>query len=923
MKHYTDSDGRRYVIVERGDALWNISKYYFGTGNNYKQLAAINNISNPNLIYVGQKIYIDKAGSSSGSGSSGSTATTTTTTTNSSVVTIEHFGLQADTDNTLFAIWSWTKSNTDKYQIKWEYRAGGIWFIGNSGSNSVDEHDPSASTQSTYDIPENADGVRFKVKPVSKTYTKNDKETSYWTADWCASQTYNVDQNPPTTPASPPDVVIEKYKLTAELDNLTGTGTSIQFQIVKDNASVFNTGTAEIITGHASYSCTVDAGSEYKVRCRSCKDGVYSDWTEYSDNQSTMPAAPGSITVIRASSATSVYLEWEAVPTATSYDVEYATEKIHFDSSDQTTTQTGIEFNKYDKSGLESGDEYFFRVRAVNDSGESAWTDIRSVVIGKAPAAPTTWSSTTSAVVGEPVTLYWVHNAEDGSSQTYADLELYINGSLIPTEVIENTTDEEEKDKTSSLVLTDDEELADSLEAEGRNVLLVSTGDGMEIKWRVRTAGITKSFGDYSVQRSIDIYAPPTLELSLTNSDSDRLETITSFPFYISGIAGPKTQAPVNYHLIIASNEIYEMVDSVGNTKTVNKGEEIYSKHFDTSDALLVEFSAGNIDLENTVSYTATCTVTMDSGLTTKSSLDFTVSWSDELYEPNAEIGVDSETFVAHIRPYCQKQTITRYKVEAADGVYNITDEALDSVWGEIVEGATVASGEQVYFGMTGDGDEVYYCSIDETSSIEGITLSVYRREFDGSFVELATGLSNDSNTYITDPHPSLDYARYRIVAVTDSTGAVSYYDAPGYPVGGKAVIIQWDEEWSNFDTSNEDVLEQPPWSGSMLKLPYNVDVSDNNSSDVALIEYIGRAHPISYYGTQLGQSATWNVEVEKTDKDTLYALRRLSRWMGDVYVREPSGSGYWANIAVSFSQKHCELTIPVTLNITRVEGGI
>jgi hypothetical protein len=44
---------------------------------------------------------------------------------------------------------------------------------------------------------------------------------------------------------------------------------------------------------------------------------------------------------------------------------------------------------------------------------------------------------------------------------------------------------------------------------------------------------------------------------------------------------------------------------------------------------------------------------------------------------------------------------------------------------------------------------------------------------------------------------------------------------------------------------------------------------------------------------------------------------------MGDVYVREPSGSGYWANIAVSFSQKHCELTIPVSLTISQVEGGL
>ena len=108
-----------------------------------------------------------------------------------------------------------------------------------------------------------------------------------------------------------------------------------------------------------------------------------------------------------------------------------------------------------------------------------------------------------------------------------------------------------------------------------------------------------------------------------------------------------------------------------------------------------------------------------------------------------------------------------------------------------------------------------------------------------------------------------------------------------------------------------------------MLKLPYNIDVAEANNIDVALIEYIGRSHPVSYYGTQLGCTSTWNVDIPKSDTETLYALRRLAIWAGDVYVREPSGSGYWASISVSMSQKHCELTIPVTFSITRVEGGM
>lgn len=99
--------------------------------------------------------------------------------------------------------------------------------------------------------------------------------------------------------------------------------------------------------------------------------------------------------------------------------------------------------------------------------------------------------------------------------------------------------------------------------------------------------------------------------------------------------------------------------------------------------------------------------------------------------------------------------------------------------------------------------------------------------------------------------------------------------------------------------------------------------MSESNDQQVELIDYAGRKHSVSYYGTHLGYTATWNCEVPKDDKETLYELRRLQTWMGDVYVREPSGTGYWANIKVSFSQKHRAMTIPVTFQVTRVEGGI
>lgn len=810
--------------VKEGDTLTQIAIQF---GTTVAKLVELNNIADPDYIVIGQILKV--------SGTADPEATNHT-----SMVTIKAFGRQSNTERTIYVSWSWSKDHTDNYKVMWYYDTGdGIWFVGSDAEEKY--------KQSIYTAPVNAKNVKVKVKPVSKTHKVNGKETSYWTATWSTEKTFMFYEENPTTPPVP-TVEIDKYKLTATVNNLDDSkpeikAARVQFQIVKDNKTVFKTGMADVKTLSASYSCTIDAGSEYKVRCRAYRGTHASDWTDYSNSVKTMPASVTKLTTCKANSETSVYLEWGAVKTATTYDVEYATKKEYLDGSDATTVKTGIEFTHYELVGLETGEEYFIRVRAVNEKGSSAWSEISSVVIGEKPAAPTTWSSTTTVTTGEPLTLYWVHNSADGSSQTYAELELVIDGERT-VRTIKNSTDKDEKDKTSSYVIDT------SKHKEGTTIL-----------WRVRTAGVTKVYGDWSIQRTVDVYAPPTLELRMTDINGADIEVLKSFPFYIRGLAGPKTQTPIGYHVTIVSNGAYETVDHVGNVKMVSDGEQVYSKYFNISDALLIEMSANNLDLENNVTYTVKCLVSMNSGLTAESSLDFSVAWADREYEPNAEIAIDEDTLAANIRPYC------------------------------------------------GAG--------------KNIVLSVYRREYDGGFTEIATGIKDGSYTYVTDPHPALDYARYRIVATDETTGAISYYDVPGYPINEKAAVIQWNEEWSSFDSSSEASMEKPNWAGSMLKLPYNIDISDKRSVDVALVKYIGRAHPISYYGTQIGESASWSMQIPKTDTETLYALRRLSIWKGDVYVREPSGSGYWANVSVSFSQKHREVTIPISLEITRVEGGV
>lgn len=737
-----------------------------------------------------------------------------------------------------------TLNTLDHYSISWYYDTGdGIWFTSGSSSDVKEKN-------ATYSAPDGSLRIKATVTPVAKTHKVNDTDAYYWTGTPVSAE-YSVDVDPPATPATP-NVTIEKYKLTASIENIPDARTDeIAFEIY-NGITLFNTSIVTVFTRRATFSCTVEAGGEYRVRCRSINlygnSKVYGGWSDYTSIAKTIPTTPEQITIIRASSDTSIYLEWSVVSNSTTYDLEYTTNKNYFDGSDQTTTISGIEFNHYEKTGLTSGKEYFIRVRATNQQGSSAWSGIKSVVIGKKPVAPTTWSSTTTAITGEPLVLYWVHNVEDGSNMTYAELETYVDNRK-ETYTIKGSSAEADKNKTYSYRIDTNE-----------------FPEGTKIQWRVRTAGITKVYGDWSAQRVVDIYAPPTLQLTIKDSSGTQFDTLGSFPFTVNGLAGPKTQAPIGYHLTITSNELYETSDRVGNKLLVNQGSEVYSKYFDITEALSVKLSASDVDLENGISYKVTCVVSMNSGLTTESSLEFRVSWLDVTYDLDAEISVDRDILVSYVKPYC-----------------------ID------VDGYLV----------------------------ENILLSVYRREFDGTFTELTTGIDNETNTVISDPHPSLDYARYRIVATAISTGAVSFYDTPGYPVMEKSIIIQWSEHWTNFVTSNHDAMATSPWTGSLLKLPYNIDVSDKHDTDVSLIEYIGRKHPVSYYGTQLGETATWNMDIDKQDTDTLYAIRRLAIWGGDVYVREPSGSGYWANISVSYNQKHKELTIPITLDITRVEGGV
>lgn len=54
----TSTSSKTYHTVKSGDTLWGIAKKYYGNGNRYPEIAKANNIVNPDIIRVGQKLLI-------------------------------------------------------------------------------------------------------------------------------------------------------------------------------------------------------------------------------------------------------------------------------------------------------------------------------------------------------------------------------------------------------------------------------------------------------------------------------------------------------------------------------------------------------------------------------------------------------------------------------------------------------------------------------------------------------------------------------------------------------------------------------------------------------------------------------------------------------------------------------------------------
>lgn len=862
---------------------------------------------------------------------------------------------QYDTERTIYATWTWTAAHTEQYELLWQYYTGGtspIWFVGSETTSKY--------KQATYDPPENAIAVSLKIKPVAENKKQNNQDAPYWTASWSTAkililgkedvfsietpsapevtlslaykyetEKQKIDENTSRTVYNRDKEQRQIMKLTSQLDIYTKNITHVEFQVVMDHSKVFKTALVAITKNHAAYTCNVSSGSSYKVRVRAVRQvtsyvtsktspknkkkqvtNYYSDWSEYSQLQFT---APGPVTISRTVARTvdGVFIGFKSVPSAESYECEYTLEKKNFDRNPSEVKSVTVEAeiaHSFIISGLESNKKWYFRVRAVNSVGNGPWTAIFDLTIGSKPEPPTTWVNIDSAVYESTIPLFWTHNCADMSEQTMAEI-------YVCTRDPDYVAPEEDEGAEPSDV--DESIIADqyyTVEGSDSSYDLIAgeflgedqRADGLIMEWKVRTMGATKEYGDWSVVRTIVLYSEPTVSVGIypdlnwywdpfrliggdvrhSVGDATRFvrsddpagplwelvpiepkEIVDAFPIVLQATAYPLTQPAVEFTVSIVSDSEYDTVDDLGNVRNVQPGDILYFTIIEaTSNQIGLSISAGDVDLDNNRSYTIHVAANMASGLTAEAEYNFTVGWGVEEYSPDASISIDITNVSAAIRPFCLNE-----------------------------------------FGR-------------ETSDV---LLSVYRRDYDGRFILIAENLDAGYRTSVIDPHPPLDSVRYRIVAKSKANGDISFYDMPPYNIGENAAIIQWDEEWFDYNIDDPDEMVGATWAGSIVRLPYNIDVTEEVSQDVELVNYAGRENPVSYYGTIKNESSNWSLVVPYDDRETIYALRRLSKYPGDVYIREPGGIGYWAKVTVTIASTHDSPACTVTIGVNRVEGGV
>ena len=769
-------------------------------------------------------------------------------------------GKISDIDHGVYVQWKNSRNNdTDHYEVEWKYSTGAtqkngkkeveIFFPGAASSMSTTEASVGSGIyRATWTAPDEAIKVQARVLAVAKVSDKKAK----FTAGWTSFLPYDFRDDKVATPTVSAEMDESGTKCTVTVTCSDADAEYCDVYAKSGGSTVYRLENKPMTDGSATFTFSVPAGKTWSITAR-CQTHATA-FTKATSNWSTaatVTARPGTVTLNSAvplgSDGTSATVRWTAVTGATSYKVEYVADQSSYFTSNpsavRSTSGNDLTSTTFTPTDLDPGHTWFFRVKAVNDGGESPnWSNVKSCIAATRPDAPTTYDTEPAITIGGgSVRFRWTHNATDESEQTKYRIQ------------VSQTYD----GSTSVLTTIQTTSSADyAMMSLNRNDLI----DGATITWKVATVGAFSDsnggWSPWSVTRSFKVYrsAGLTVELGKVSNGNvtslGELSRLDSFPLVVTLTSDGGGGEVSGYHVSVVVANSTEYYDMYGNKVPVTAGDIVYEKDIvfyanPNSSTYTLQLGADS-GLVDSVGYHVVADVSMKSGLrATAQSYYFETDFAALDAIVLVPVSFDPDDLTADIWPAC-------YDLDQ-------NDEATDTL-------------------------------------TDGVLLSVYRIDADGGLTLLAENLENTGDVMVTDPHASFGVCEYRAVATDPTSGSTIFADGSD-DSEHSTCAVQWDESWMR-PIDGESVGEDSYWlQKSMVDGLYNLQFGEQASVQSEAVEYIGRENPVSYYGTQKGYKATYQVEFPREDTQTLSNVRRLMAWRDDVFVREPSGTGFWAKV--------------------------
>lgn len=443
-------------------------------------------------------------------------------------------GIQQDTTSQgvrLYIQYKCTWNNCNGVNVRWDYydSSTSSWIYGNTSTEAKE-------TTVYYDVPQNVTQVRVELVPQPTTVNG---APAFGGGN--ITHVFNVGDWSIPGKGDAPEISISKdVELKLVLDNIAQTPTPVEgvmFEVYKkehneQQGSLYQKINAAVYNGHAEATVTVTYGTEftaksvyYNHRNNFDADGFPTNGTASDPTQpiksAPLPVEGFGITyqIISAGAMLNLTMTWTENVDANEYEIQYTNydydwalvEKVQSITTDQ---------HSYILQ-LQNGGHYRFRIRAKNDAGNSSWYETDKS-FGLAPLAPTTWTDVTRKLNDGSFTLYWKHNSRDSTREIKAELVIRPENEPEKTITI-SRQNQDEKDWYKNNVY----------ELDTRFYLTSTT-----VFWKVRTCGESGEYGEWSIEKEIQIYAQPGIQSWLQNDTTYvnfplGVTTATQYPFTI------------------------------------------------------------------------------------------------------------------------------------------------------------------------------------------------------------------------------------------------------------------------------------------------------------------------------------------------------------------------------------------------------